>query len=106
MPDLVIGAVERVTRTWRHEAEERRRISKSDPVADTLEYCAGELAARLRAIVAETEYLTPEEYAKLPHIKVTPQTVRGWIRTGQLAAKEGPKGYLIPKGAERVRRAG
>ena len=71
-----------------------------------LDYCAGELAARLRSIAEETQYWTPEEYGKLPHVNVTPQTVRLWIRSAQLSAQSGPKGYLIPKGAERTQRAG
>ena len=106
MPDLVVGAIERVSRTWREEAHKRRGISSTDPVADTLEYCAGELTARLRTITQETEYLSPEEYARLPHVDVTPQTVRHWIRTNQLPAEHGPKGYRIPKSAQRVQRAG
>lgn len=104
--DFVIGAVEGVTRTWREEAEARRKISRSDPIADTLDWCAGELAARLRAVSAETEYLTPEEYARLPHVNVTAQTVRTWCRTEQLPALPTAKGYRIPKHAVRARRAG
>lgn len=104
MADVMVGAIEGVTRSWRQEAEERRRISKSDPVADTLDYCAGELAARLRALAVESETETVEQRAARDG--VTPQTVRAWIRTGQLPAGNGPKGYLIPKSAERVRRVG
>lgn len=104
MADAVVDAVERAARSWRHEAEERRRISKSDPVADTLDYCAGELAARVRAAAAEAQLETVEQRAKREG--VTPQTVREWIRTNQLAAQHGPKGYRIPRDAARVRRAG
>jgi hypothetical protein len=106
MPDLVLSAAERVVKSWRQEAVKRREVSRLDPVADTLDYCAGELAARLRSIAEETQFWTPEEYARLPHVNVTPQTVRIWIRGGQLSAQNGPKGYLIPKGAERTQRAG
>lgn len=104
MPDLVLTAVKGVTDTWMQEADKRRRISKSDPVADTLEYCAGELKSRLRS-VHEDNRLTVEQYAKLPHVDVTPQTVRIWIRTGQLQAIDTPKGYKIAADAKRIRRS-
>lgn len=104
MTDVVVSAVEGVTRTWTQEAEKRRRISRSDPVADTLEYCAGELKSRLRAVYGDNR-LTVEQYAKLPHVDVTPQTVRHWIRTHQLQAIETPKGYRITSDAKRLRRS-
>lgn len=103
MADLVVGAIERVAKSWRDEAEERRRISKTDAVADTLDYCAGELAARLRGLTIEGTYETVEQRAKREG--VTPQTVRAWIRTEQLPADETGKGYRIPRTAERVRRS-
>lgn len=106
MTDLVITAVERVTKTWREEAEERRRISKLDPVADTLDYCAGEISARLRTIGASHEALSVEEYAAQASPPVTPQTVRVWIRTGQLPAIQTTKGYKIDRNAKRARRVG
>jgi DNA-binding transcriptional regulator YiaG len=104
MTDVVVSAVEGVTRTWVDEAKKRRGISKVDPIADTLEYCAGELASRIRAIQSDNR-LTVEQFAKLPHINVTPQTVRTWIRTGQLQAQETPKGYKIAADAKRLRRS-
>jgi len=104
MADSPIVAVMKSTATgWKREAEKRRGISPVDPVADTLEYCAGELAARLRAAAANDEYETVEERAKRE--RVTPQTVRIWIRTSQLAAEEGAKGYRIRRDAQRVRKS-
>lgn len=104
MDSLVIATIERTAKSWRTEAEERRRISKADPIADTLDYCAGELSERVRAIKTETQFETVEQRAKREH--VTPQTVRIWIRKGQLAAEDGPKGYRIPVTAKRLLRAG
>ena len=104
MSDPVVGAVERVAKTWKDEAKERRRISASDPVADTLEYCAGELAARMRAIAADAQLETVEQRAKREGVTV--QTIREWIRTQQLPAQHGARGYRIPRDAQRVRRAG
>lgn len=101
---LVVVAVERAAKSWTKEAEERRKISKADPVADTLDYCASELAARLRSIESAAQFDSVEERARRDG--VTPQTVRIWIRTGQLTAEDGAKGYKIPRDAKRVQRAG
>jgi hypothetical protein len=101
--DSPIAAVVKSTATgWRKEAERRRAISGADPVADTLEYCAGEIAARL-ADVRDDEYETVEQRAKREG--VTPQTVRIWIRANQLAAEGTAKGYRIRRDARRVRRS-
>ena len=89
-----------IASTWRTEAAERRRISALDPVADTLEYCAAELQLRAKEIEHATEELTPDQYARTEGVTV--QTVRTWIRHGQLQARETPKGYRIPKGAKRA----
>jgi excisionase family DNA binding protein len=93
MADVVLSVVAGVARTWRQEAEERRRISKTDPIADTLEYCAGEISARLKSIEETEQFLTVAEFANRE--SVTDQTVRNWIRAGRIAATETPKGYKI-----------
>lgn len=105
MQNLVLTTAEGAARGWRQEAEKRRAISAVDPVADTLEYCAGELAARLAEAASADVGLTVEQYAGLPEVDVTPQTVRNWIRRGELAAIETPKGYRIARAAKRIRRA-
>lgn len=94
--DPIVTAVKQQAESWREEAARRRQISRADQVADTLDYCAGELAARLREAQAAVEELTVEQYAKQEG--VTPQTVRTWIRHHRLAARETPKGYRIRKG--------
>lgn len=101
MTDPLMLAVHAATKTWRQEAEARRKVSRLDPVADTLEYCAGELAERLRSATAASEWETVERRAAREG--VTPQTVRAWIRTGQLHARPGAHGYQILASAERVR---
>ena len=96
-----VAAAERAAKSWTTEAQERRRISKLDSVADTLEHCASELLVRIREVAAAEQTLTPEEHAKREG--VTAQTVRTWIRTDQLQATMGPKGYRIAASAKRVR---
>ena len=102
MSDLVVRKVEATSRTWREEAEKRRKISKLDPVAEVLDYCAGEISAVLRDARSEIEYITVDELAARE--RVTPQTVRTWIRREIIPAQWGPKGYQIPKDARVPRR--
>lgn len=99
MSDLVLSAMEQQAKSWRDEATRRRAISRADAIADTLDYCAGELTARLQDVRAVTEELTVEQFAHLE--SVTPQTVRTWIRDGRLAARPTARGYRIRVG-ERV----
>lgn len=85
-----------LAREWREEAERRRVISKADPVPDVLEYCAGELAARVRT-ADSVEPIGVAEFARVHG--VTEQTVRNWCRSGRLPAVDTPKGWAIPKDA-------
>lgn len=102
MTDVVVRRVEATSRTWREEAERRRKISKIDPVAEVLDYCAGELSAVLRDAKAESETITVEQFAARE--RVTAQTVRAWIRRDLVPALWGAKGYIIPKDAKAPRR--
>jgi len=100
-----LGHVRSVAKTWREEAVKRKGITRADPVADTLEYCASELEQRVGMLESDlaTEWLTVEEYAVREG--VTRQSVRAWIRAGELTAWRTAHGYEIPRDAERVRRA-
>lgn len=101
--NVAIATARTVARDWQLEAQKRRAISKVDQVADTLEYCASELGARLATIEHESEWMTVRDYARQEG--VTSQTVRTWIRTGELAATAGAKGYRIRRGTSRMRGA-
>lgn len=101
--DILTSAIRLAVEDYREEAKKRRTISATDPVADTLEYCASDIAERLKEAESASEWLTVEQYAKSEGVTV--QTVRQWIRTHQLAATAGPKGYRIRKGERRVRRS-
>lgn len=93
--DLLATDVRDLAFEWRMKAAERRKVSKVDQAADALDFCAGELEQRVQAIESEPTRLTVEQYAKLAHVDVTPQTVRSWIRAGRLPAIETAKGYRI-----------
>ncbi|MBK8002408.1 MAG: helix-turn-helix domain-containing protein [Gemmatimonadetes bacterium] len=101
MLDQLFAATREVAGRWAAEAAERRRISATDPVADTLEYCAGKLLERLHSLDQETEWLSTEDYAVMKG--VTPQTVRNWIRRGELRALRAGLGFRIRRTEERRR---
>lgn len=105
IPAQALGEVRSVAKAWRDEASKRKGITPTDPVADTLVYCAGELEQRVVMLESDiaTAVQTVEERAAAEG--VTPQTVRAWIRNGELTARRGANGYEIPRDAEHVRRA-
>lgn len=91
--------IERACAAYRQEAEQRRRLSKHDPAADALEYVAADLTQRARILSDPTALLTVEEYAG--EQGVSAQTVRNWIRTGQLEARAEGRGWRIASGTTR-----
>ena len=96
MIDALFAQIRAFADSWTGEASHRREISAIDPVADTLDHCA----SRLRGYVAELDqglaYVSPEEYGAAHG--VTPQTVRKWIRDGELEA------VMTEGGAYKIRR--
>lgn len=84
---------------WEQEAKRRRQLTNIDPAADVLEHCASELRDQVASIAADTYYLTPEDYARAHH--VTAQTVRTWIKRGELAAVVTERGYRIRRDERR-----
>ena|SRR5690348_5482856 len=103
MLDVIFANDRKVAENWKKEAATRRRLSQVDPVADTLDYCASELLEQVRTYEQTSHWLTVAQYAQLK--LVTPQTVRNWIRRGELRAEDdGKGGWLIPRGAERTKR--
>lgn len=101
--DAMFAELATVAETWQVEAANRRRFTKTDPVADTLEHCAGELASQVEALKTGVYYLTVEDYAALND--VSPPTVRAWIKTGQLRAISTESGWKIRKDEKRRKRA-
>ena len=102
MRDLIVTTVQSVARGWKDEAKRRRNISATDPIADTLEWCAGEVEQQLHTIETAAPALTVEQFAR--QHGVTSQTVRGWCRDELLpGARMTPKGWEIPADARKVR---
>lgn len=94
--------IERAAATYRQDAAARRRMSKHDPVADTLEYIADDLEERANRLADPTSLRSVEEYAA--EHSVAPQTVRNWIHAGELESVPDAKGFKVPAGAVRSRR--
>jgi excisionase family DNA binding protein len=101
--ETTIAAARDMAAVWRREAESRRRVSRQDPVADALEYCAAELIEHLRVVDGLNAVRTVDQFAA-DH-GITPQTVRGWIRRGELQATRTAHGWRIPRSAQRMRRS-
>jgi excisionase family DNA binding protein len=94
--DVLFAQLRGVAEGWSREAARRRQISAVDPVADALSHCASELGEQLRQLDTDTAYLSVEDYARTQ--RVTPQTVRNWIRHGDLEA------IRTERGVYRIRR--
>jgi hypothetical protein len=92
---ILADALQNLATEWRTKATARRAVSKPDPVADALDFCAEQALACIRNVQVTSRQLTVDQYARLAHVDVTPQTVRNWIRGGRLAATDTVKGYRI-----------
>jgi hypothetical protein len=109
MPSAAANPIVDVVRTavadLKDEAARRRKITRVDPVADTLEHVASDLLDRLKQAELAHERLTPEQYAALPQAGgAAVQTVRKWCRLGRIPGAElTDSGWRIPRGATRVR---
>lgn len=98
MIDGIFATMRSVAEGWRQEVARRRAVSKTDAVADALEYAASELEDQVRRLESDSAHLTPEQWAELHGCSA--QTARNMIRDGRLPAVRGPKGYLIARGAD------
>lgn len=103
MLDVVFAQLRAMKDNWHSEAARRRKVTSTDPVADTIDYCAGEAEQLLARLEEDTSTLTPGEFAKLH--KTTPQTVSAWCRSGKLTgAIPSGRTWRIPRTAKAPRR--
>ncbi len=91
--------IERAAASYREEAAQRRKLSAHDPAADALEFVARDLTERARVLGDPTALRTVEEYAAEHHRSA--QTIRNWIRAGELEARPNGRSWLIPASATR-----
>ena len=106
MLDAVLAQVKNTAEAWRRDVKKRRAVSAVDPVADTMAYCADDLLSIVEQLSKDTEYLTPRQWAQQFPAGRRPseQSVRNWLRTGELAGVMGSNGWVIRRGATRERR--
>jgi hypothetical protein len=106
MRESVIAAMRQLAEGWQQEASTRRRVTKIDPAADTMERDASELLAELARVEHSTRLLTVDEYAKEFH--AAPTSVRRWCLRGELAGaeKNDAGDWEIPRSARRQARVG
>jgi hypothetical protein len=86
------------------EVGHRREIAEHDPVAAGIEWAARRLRAAIAVLDNDMQFLTPAQWGAMQPKRIPEQTVRRWIRHGELEAIEGARGSLVPRGAKRIRR--
>lgn len=99
MLEQLFGMLDGVVTSWRQEVARRREVTPVDPVADTIDYQARELAVVLKQLRHDFRTLTPEQYARL--VGKSASTVRRWCARGILPCeRDGAGDYVIPAGAK------
>jgi hypothetical protein len=101
MLQAILAEIRALGNEWRADAKRIKQLSYASEIASTLEGVAAELERLVLHLESGTKYLTVAEYARLH--AVTPQSVRTWIRTGQLTVVNGTQGRtrLIRMDSER-----
>jgi helix-turn-helix protein len=85
---------------WKKRADQLTEYEPENPTARTLRSNAKELRARITAVEEDDGFVTVAEYAEMH--AVSPQSVRAWVRSGELDAHKGPgRGLLIRRNAKR-----
>ena len=98
--DAMFATLRREADDWDAEVARRVRITRADPVADTLTHCAGRLRALVEALAQDLHWVSVEDYARLHGC--TPATVRRRIQRGVLDAIETPHGRRLRPHAGRA----
>lgn len=93
----VVTQMGAVATAWEREAGERRARWAADPVASSLDSCAGELRAAVRAAEVAMLEDTVEEFAAA-HQR-TAATVRRWCRQHLIDCRKTSKGWMIRRGS-------
>lgn len=106
MFDLILADLRGKLTEMKAEVTRRRSVTAVDPVADTTEYWAVDLARLLEDMDHKYSTVSAAEYAKI-HGGV-PSSVRRWCEHGEIAGaqKDAAGEWRIPRGAVRRRRLG
>ncbi len=87
--------------TWAAEVARRLEIAPSDPVAQGIAWAAGRLQASIAQLADASRLVTPEVWGQLQMPPVSAQSVRRWIRHGELESVPSAQGSLVPVTARR-----
>ena len=97
-PHMVV--ITTLAENWEVRANQLAQYEPSNPTARTLRTNAQELRASLASIEDDDGLVTVAEFARMH--AVTPQSVRAWIRSGELDAVKGiGRGLLIRRNSNR-----
>jgi excisionase family DNA binding protein len=103
MTHPIASPLQHLAAAWEEESGRRLRVTKTDPAAEALAFCASELRVTLREALAAAHWLSVEQTAA--RLGVQPVTIRKWIKRGELAAESTPHGYRVAADATRKVRA-
>ena len=86
----ILAEVRALGNEWRADAKRIKQLSPSSEIASTLEGVAAELDRLVLHLESGAKLVTVKEFAQLHG--VTSQTIRNWIRTGELPTVNGTLG--------------
>lgn len=86
------------------DVDARKTVSQADAVADGIAFAVRKMRTALEQIGAPGRFLSPALWGAQQASPVDEQTVRRYIKRGELEARQGARGWEIPVGAQRIRR--
>ena len=90
---------------WRTLIATLRDVSPTNAEANGIQRALRDLEEAIAKDLRAHERLSPAQYAQLPHVRVSVQTVREWCRRGELpGAVLTDGGWEIPREATRAAR--
>lgn len=98
--------IEKACETLESDVSARKAVSQADAVADGISFAVRAVRSALERIGAPGRMLSPALWGAQQASPVDEQTVRRYIKRGELEARQGARGWEIPVGAQRVRRYG
>ncbi len=95
--------LEKTCETLESDVAARKTVSQADAVADGIQFAVRAVRSALERIGAPGRMLSPALWGAQQASPVDEQTVRRYIKRGELEARQGARGFEIPVGAQRIR---
>lgn len=96
--------IEKTCELMEADIASRKAVSQADAVADGISFAVRAVRGTLQRIGAPGRMLSPALWGAQQASPVDEQTVRRYIKRGELEARQGARGWEIPVGAQRIRR--